>query len=177
MRIEADSVLRHPRSRVFVAYRDDIRQVVDFMPNVREIEVVEREDDGAVVRLHNIWRGGIKLPEKLSSALSTSFFSWDDRASWDERTWSCDWTIVPLAFEGAVTCDGHCEFVDLGGDRTRLEMTGELSIHLGRIKGVPAFLAGSLGRTTEAFLIRQITANLAAVSDGLAAYLSGDTHA
>ncbi len=176
MRIEADSVLRHPRPEVFVAYRDDIQEVVDFMPNVRAIEVLERQEDGPQVRLHNIWRGGIKLPEKLSSALSTSFFSWDDRAFWDESSWSCEWTIVPLAFEGAVTCEGRCQFVDLGGDRTRLEMTGELSIHLGRIK-VPAFLAGSLGRKSEAFLIRQITANFAAVSDGLAAYLSGVTRA
>jgi len=177
MRIEADSVLHHPRARVFEAYRDDIREVVDFMPNVRTIEVIDRQEEGAKVRLHNIWRGGIQLPEKLSSALSIGFFSWDDRAAWDESTWSCDWTIVPLAFEGAVTCDGRCEFVDLGGTKTRLEMTGELAIHLERIKGVPAFLAGGLARTTEAFLMRQITANLAAVSDGLAAYLSGDTHA
>ena len=175
MRIEADSVLRHPRERVFAAYRDDIRDVVEFLPNVREIEVVERRDEGTKVHLHNIWRGGIELPQKLSDALATSFFSWHDRAVWDEETWSCEWTIEPLSLEGAVSCQGRSDFVDLGGAKTRLEMTGELSIHLERIRGVPAFLAGSLGRTTEAFLIRQMTTNLAAVSGALAAYLSGDT--
>ena len=175
MRIEADSVLHHPRERVFAAYRDDIREVVDFLPNVRAIEVIERQDAGSTTRLHNIWRGGIQMPQKLSDALATNFFSWHDRATWDAEKWCCEWTIVPLAFEGAVTCDGRCDFVDIGGGKTRLEMTGELSIQLQRVKHVPAFLAGSLGRTTEAFLVRQITANLASVSDGLAAYLSGDT--
>ena len=72
MRIEADSVLRHPRPRVFAAYRDHIQEAVGFLPNVREIEVVERREDGAKVRLHNVWRGGIELPEKLSNALATS---------------------------------------------------------------------------------------------------------
>lgn len=175
MRIEADSVLHHPRGRVFAAYRDEIHAFVGYLPNVRAIEVIERTEDGSTVRLHNIWRGGIELPEKLSRALQTSFFSWDDRAVWDAERFTCTWVIEPHAFEGAVKCEGRSEFVALGEDRTRLEMTGDLSLDLERVRGVPSFVAGSLGRTAEAFLLRQITANLAAVSDALAAYLGGDT--
>ena len=40
MRIEADSVLQHPRERVFATYRDEISAFVAFLPNVRGIEVV-----------------------------------------------------------------------------------------------------------------------------------------
>lgn len=177
MRIEADSVLHHPRPRVFAAYRDDIRAFIGYLPNVREIEVLERRDEGSVVRLHNVWRGGIELPEKLSDALETSFFSWDDRAVWDEQVWTCEWVIEPHAWKGAVTCEGKSEFVALGDDRTRLQMTGDLSIDLDRVRAVPSFLAGSLGRTAEAFLVRQITANLAATSEALAAYLRSGTTA
>ena len=84
-------------------------------------------------------------------------------------------TIEPHAFRDAVRCRGKNTFVDLGGGRTRLEISGELSIGLERVPGVPSFLAGSLARTAESFLVRQIAANLASVSDALAAYLREDT--
>lgn len=175
MRIEADSVLRYPRDAVFAAYRDDIAAFVEFLPNVRSIEVVDRRVDGPVVHLHNVWHGSAELPANLAQRFEERFLSWDDHATWDQRTWSCEWTIEPHAFEEAVRCRGRSDFIDLGGERTRLEMTGELAIELDRVRGVPSFLAGSLGRTAEAFLVRQITANLAAVSDALAAYLREDT--
>jgi hypothetical protein len=175
MRIEADAVLRYPREVVFAAYRDDLPAFVGFMPNLRAIEVVEREERGDVVRLHNVMHGATELPANLAQRLEERFLSWDDWAVWDQSTWSCEWQTETHAFRDAVRCRGRSDFIDLGGDRTRLEMTGELAIELDRVKGVPSFLAGSLGRTAEAFVVRQVTANLVAVSDALAAFLSEDT--
>jgi hypothetical protein len=175
MRIEADSVLHHPREAVFTAYRDEITAFVEYLPNVRSIEVVERSEQGPVVRLHNLWHGGTELPANLAHKLEERFLSWDDYAVWDRDSWSCEWTIEPVAMREAVRCRGRSDFIDLGGGRTRLEMTGELSIELDRVRGVPSFLAGSLGRTAESFFVRHITANLGSVSDALAAYLREDT--
>ncbi|HJL19815.1 MAG TPA: hypothetical protein RMH99_29395 [Sandaracinaceae bacterium LLY-WYZ-13_1] len=175
MRIEADAVLRHPREAVFTAYRDDLPAFVEFLPNVRAIEVLERREEGGVVHLHNRMHGATELPAPLAQRLEERFLSWDDRARWDRSEWSCRWRISTHAFESAVRCTGRSDFIDLGGDRTRLEIGGELSIELGEVKAVPAFLAGSLGRTAERFLVRQISANLAAVADALAAYLREDT--
>jgi hypothetical protein len=175
MRIEADSVLRHPLDAVFAAYRDDLTAFVEYLPNVRHIEIIARADDGDVVRLHNRWHGATELPQALASRLEARFLSWDDYAVWDARTHVCEWTIHPLALREAVRCRGQNVFVELGGERTRLEIRGELSIELERVPAVPAFLAGSLARTAESFLVRQIAANLASMSDALAAYLGKDT--
>ena len=176
MRIEADAVLPHPRERVFAAYRDEMPAFVSYLPNVLEIEVLERRDEGPVVHLHNVWRCGIELPARLSSALETpNLFSWDDRASWDPARWACDWTIDPHGFGGAVACEGRTEFVAIGDERTRLEMTGELSIDRARLRALPRFLAGGLARTAEAFLLRQIATNLTATCDALATHLGSDT--
>lgn len=175
MRIEADAVLKHPRSLVYRAYRDDLRTLVDYLPNVRSIDVVERREDGAKICLHNVWRGSAELPERLSKALETRFLTWDDRAVWDEATWSCEWTITPRAFDGAVRCQGRSEFVELPDERTRFEISGDLGIDMERVRALPKSIADAVGRTAEAFLVRQITANLAAVSDALAAVLGSDT--
>ena len=58
MRIEADSVLPFSRDAVFKAYRDDLPKVVEFLPNVREIECKKREEAGPVTTLFNVWHGG-----------------------------------------------------------------------------------------------------------------------
>jgi hypothetical protein len=176
MRIEADSVLRYPRDAVWTAYRDDLAAFIEFLPNVRHIEVHEREELGSgVVRLRNTWYGSTELPASLASKLEERFLSWEDCAIWDSRTFSCEWTIEPHAFREAVRCRGRSDYIDIGGGRTRVEMSGELAIELDRVRGVPSFLAGSLGRTAESFLVRQITANLVAATDALAAYLREDT--
>lgn len=177
MRIELDSVLRHPREVVFAAYRDDISAFVEFLPNVRAIEVLERTREGSLVKLHNLWHGSTELPAALAGTLEARFFSWDDHATWDADTLRCDWTISPRAFRDAVRCTGRCDFVELPSGKTRFEMTGELAIELDGVKGMPHFLAGSLGRTAEAFLVRQLTANFASICDALAAFLQDDTMA
>ncbi len=176
MRIEVDAVLGHPREAVFAAYRDDIRALSDYMPNVRRIDVVERVDEAGVVRLFNRWHGGVEMPANLAHRLEERFLSWDDHAIWDQSTWSCEWTIEPHALREAVRCKGRIDFVELGGGgRTRIELSGDLTFALERVRGVPSFLAGSLGRTAESFFLRAITANLVAVNDALAVYLRGDT--
>ena len=72
-------------------------------------------------------------------------------------------------------CEGRTQFVAIGAERTRLEMTGELSIDRARLRALPRFLAGGLARTAEAFLMRQIATNLTATCDALATYLGSDT--
>ena len=180
MRIEADAVLRHRREAVFTAYRDEIASFVEYLPNVRLIEVVERVEEGHLYRMHNVGHGTTELPAGLTHRLEDRFLTWDDYAVWDASTYTCEWTIEPHSLREAVVCRGRCDFIDLGGGRTRMEMTGELAIELERVRGVPSFLAESLGRTAlgravETLLVRQVTTNLTSVSDALAAYLSADT--
>lgn len=173
MRIEADSVLRHPREAVFVAYRDALPELVGQLPNVRRVELVKRTEDGPVVSRHLRWHGAVELPSALAN-LGERFLSWDDHAIWDHRSFSCQWRIEPHVLREAVVCHGRTELVDLDGERTRIELTGELSIELERVR-VPSFLAESLARTAERFLVRTILVNLDGVSATLDAYLREDT--
>jgi len=174
VRIEADAVLAFPREHVFRVYREQLRELVPYLPNVRGIEVKSRaeEESGQVVKFFNVWHGGGEIPAAARAVLSESMLSWDDHAEWDERTWVCKWDIATHAFPGAVTCRGENRFVELGPERSRLDIRGDLEIDLERVRGVPRFLAGSVGRTIEQFLARHISQNLTSVSDGLAKYLA-----
>ncbi len=171
MRIEADSVLPFSRTLVYATYRDKLVELVPHLPNVTSIEVRERSDEGDIARLLNIWHGAGEIPAVARKLLSQSMLSWSDHATWRQQEWCCDWRIETHAFTEAISCSGCNRFVDVGEDETRLEIRGELLIDLKKVRGVPRFLAGSVGPTVEKFLVNQITPNLTRVSDGLIKYL------
>lgn len=171
MRIETDEVIPFPREQVFASYRDAMPEFVEFLPNVRAIEVESRKEEGAVVRLVNVWRGGGEFPVGVRELLTDSVLSWHDYATWDPAEWACEWHIETHAFAEAVACRGQSKFVELDGGRTRVEMTGEIEIDLKRGKGPVRLMPAAVGRKVEQFLVRQITTNLAAISDALTKYL------
>lgn len=171
MRIEADSVLPFSRERVYRAYRDEIQDFTEYLPNVRAIEVKSREELGAITKLHNVWRGGGDIPGPIVKVIGSDSLAWDDFATWNQDEWYVEWKIRTHVFTEAVTCGGKNTFIELSGDRTRLEIQGDISIDVKKVRGVPSFLAGSIGKTVENFLVKQITANLTSVSDALTRYL------
>lgn len=171
MRIEADSVIPFSREVVYRAYRDELPALVPHLPNVRAVEVEERREEDDVVHLVNVWHGGGDIPAPVRKVLDQSMLSWHDYATWDQQDWTTDWRIETHSFREAVRCSGHNRFIELDGGRTRLEIQGEMNIDLKRVRGVPSFLAGSIGKTVEAFIVKQVTANLTSISDGLTRYL------
>lgn len=170
MDLKADARLPFPRDLVFRTYRDDILKMLPFLPNVRNIEVKSREDEGPVTRFVNLWHGGGEIPAAARAFLSDAMLSWTDRASWNSEELTCDWTIETHAFTEAVSCHGHNRFLD-DGNGTLLEIRGTLTIDAKKIRGVPSLLAGKVGRSIEEFLAKRIEPNLIETAKGLERYL------
>jgi hypothetical protein len=166
MDLTADSVLPFPRDAVFRAYRDDLVLCVEFLPNIRRIEVESRKDTGHKTEIVNIWHGGGDIPAAARVVLSESMLSWTDYASWDEESWTCDWRIETHSFREAVDCRGKNRFVEVDGG-TRLEIRGKLVIDASKVRGVPKLLSKSVSKTVEDLLVKKITPNLLSVSEGL----------
>lgn len=173
MRIEADSIVPFPRARVFAAYRDDMRDFVKLLPNIRSIDVKERTEDGGIIKIFNVWNGGGDIPVAVRAVMGDKALSWDDHAVWREPDWLVEWNIKPHVLTEAVKCTGKTTFIDLGGTRTRMEIRGDIGIDLKKVRGVPSFMAGSVGRAVEQFLVRAITPNLTGTADALTKYLEG----
>lgn len=171
MELSADVTLPYSRDRVFAAYRDKLAELSEYLPNVRSIEVKSRIDDGAIVDLVNIWHGGGEIPKAARAFLSESMLSFTDYAKWDETDHTCAWRIETHAFTEAVSCSGKNRFV-ADGDKTRLEIRGTLAIDAKKVKGVPSFLAGKVGKAIEDFLGARIQPNLVEVSEGVGKYLA-----
>jgi hypothetical protein len=170
MELSADATLPFPRPVVFAAYRDELVRLVEYLPNIRRIEVTSRKDDGKKTYLVNEWHGGGEIPAAARAVLSESMLCWTDYASWNEEDWSCAWRIETHSFTEAVHCAGTNRFVETDGG-TRLEIRGQLSIDGAKLKAVPRLLSKTVARAVEELLVKKITPNLLSVSDGLREYL------
>lgn len=171
MELVADATLPYPRPIVFAAYRDDLTKLLEYLPNVRNIEVKSRKEDGSRVELVNLWHGGGEIPAAARAVLSESMLSWTDYASWNEDAWTCDWRTETHSFTEAVGCKGQNKFIEVDGG-TRIEIRGNLKIDAKKIRGVPGFLAGKVAGAVESFLAAKIKPNLVEVTEGLRKYLA-----
>jgi hypothetical protein len=171
MELTADATLPYARPIVFAAYRDDLTKVLEYLPNVRAIEVKSRTEAPGRVELLNVWKGGGEIPAAARAVLSEAMLSWNDHAVWTEEDWTCSWRIETHAFTEAVHCAGKNRFIEVDGG-TRIEIRGKLEIDAKKIKGVPGFLAGKASSTVEGFLAQKIRPNLVEVTEGLKKYLA-----
>ncbi len=145
--------------------------LLPYLPNVRSIEIKSRKEEGAVLEFVNEWRGGGDIPAAIRAVLSESVLAWTDYATWHADDMRCDWRTETHAFTDAVTCKGSNRFRADGDDKTLLEIRGSLEIDAKKIRGVPSFSPGKIGRTVEEFLVGKIQSNLVETAKGLAKYL------
>ena len=171
MEIRADAVVSFPRDLVFATYRDDVPKLVPLLSNVRSVEVTSRREEGSIVEVVNEWRGGGDVPAALRALLSESALGWTDYASWNSDTWACDWRNETAAFKDAMRCSGRSTFAESGPGATRIETVGTLDLDARKIRGVPGFLAGTIGRNLEEFLVSKIRANLVELARAVGQYL------
>jgi hypothetical protein len=171
MEIRADARIPFAREVVFAAYRDEITSLLPYLPNVRSIEIKSRKEEGSVVEFVNEWRGGGDIPAAIRAVLSEAVLAWTDYATWRSDAMECDWRTATHAFTDAVTCKGTNNFLADGDGKTLLEIRGSLEIDAKKIRGVPSFLAGKIGRAVEEFLVSKIQSNLVETTKGLEKYL------
>ncbi len=170
MRLDVTVDIPYPREKVFTVYRDRLPELVQYLPNVRAIEVKQRVDEGATTRLLNRWKGGGEIPAVVRKFLSEELLEWDDYATWHADRWLTEWKTVVPAFKEAVKAEGQNRF-EAAGDKTRFTISGVIEVDATRVKLVPRILAGTVGPAVEKFIVSAIKPNLLAVADGVRRYL------
>ena len=152
--------LPFPRAEVFGVHRDRLPEVADFLPNVESIEVTQREEEGAVVRLVNLWKAAeTEVPTVARPFIKPEMLRWIDRAVWNQDRWRCQWEIELGFLPEAITARGYNDFVEQNG-QTTITINGEITIRAEKIPGVPRLLAGKLSSAIEAFVVKMIEPNL-----------------
>lgn len=169
MRLAVDVRIPHPRDAVYAVYRDELPQLVAYLPNIRAIEVSSRKDEGQTTDIVNVWHGGGDVPVVARAFLNDAMFVWTDRAAWNNAERRCDWRVEAHAFPGAIQCKGSNWFVVADPKTCVLAIRGEIVIDASRV--VPGFLATHVSRALEDFLATRVQANMLATAEGLKRYM------
>lgn len=170
MEIRSVSRLHHPVDVVFRAYRDRMPEVAAYIPDVREIVVHSRVEEGDAVRLHNEWVSDRDIPAVAARFLKPEQLRWDDHAVWTASDRLCRWSIRTRVFPDAVRCSGQTRLVE-DGDATRVELLGALELDLAEVPGVPAFLGRRVAPQLEAFVVSLIKPNLERTNEAIGRFL------
>ena len=171
MEIKIDVPLPYPRERVFTTYRDRLEDLRAYLPNIRGLQIKQREERGDEVLLVNHWDGGGEIPAVARSFLSESMLSWTDHATWSTPRWRCDWRTEVHAFPGALQSSGETRFVETPAG-SRIEFRGQLTCDASKVPGVPKLLARTINGTIEKIFVGKIGENLVAVGDGIGKLLA-----
>ena len=174
MKIDADTRIAFPREVAFRTYRDELPNLIPWLPNVKSIEVKETEDapGGVATRTRklNLWRAKADIPAAAQRIIKPDMLAWDDHALWDEADWTCEWRVAPHFFGDRIRCSGKNNYV-VDGAHVILQIRGELTVDAQGLPGVPRLVAGPVASAIERFVVALLTPNLTAVGKGLEAYL------
>lgn len=174
MELKADARIAFPRPEVFSTYRDRLPELVPYLPDVKQIQVLKREDEGGIVRMTNEWVASTQIPKVAQAVIKPEMLVWLDHAEWDAQAYTCDWRIETRMFTQQVRCQGHNTYIERDGG-TELQIRGALDVDLKGVPGVPRFLAGRVAPHVERFVVEMLTPNLLSVAKGLEAFLRAES--
>ena len=172
MIIQAKEHITHSAVLVFETIRDKTQDMVSFMPNIEEMEVLSREEDTPKVRLYNRWQGSSDdVPRVVRPFIKKELISWHDRATWDQDTLSCRWEIEAAVGKDFFSCKGNTTIESEGDQKALFSLKGELVVDPRRVPGVPRLLAGRLKNPMERFIANAISPNLTSIAKAVQQYL------
>jgi hypothetical protein len=172
MNILVTSHIPFPIESVFLAMRDNLPELVQFMPNIHSIEILNRETTiSGDISMLNKWNSATEIPKVVRSFIPQDKTYWLDSAVWSTEQKAADWSLEMGFMPERVTCTGTTSFHMLGPQSTEMRAQGTLELNL---KGlVPRLLLRRSTSAVERFVRVLVQPNFEKTSDALIAYLKG----
>ena len=157
---------------VYTTMRDKLVDLVPFLPDIKKIELVERQElDNGKVKIINNWYAEDKIPKAVKSLIKTDQIGWVDYAEWDDSTKTVSWNLEMMFFKDYVTVKGTNTFT---GDEnsTTVTLKGDLSLDLAKHPMIPKLLAKSITKQVEKVVLALVKPNLVKVNRGIEKHLA-----
>ncbi len=173
MKLFVEDVINFPLEQVYKTQRDHMAELAAYLPNIKNIEVLERKDEGdGKTRLLNLWKAApSEVPSMLRPFVKPEMLQWKDHALWHDNDHRCEWNLEVGFMPDRVQTSGKTVYSKLDDNRTKVVIEGNLAVDAKGIPGVPRLLAGKIGGEVERFVVKMITPNLKGVNRGIEQYL------
>jgi hypothetical protein len=174
MLLESRDIVDAPADLVYPLVRDNLPVVVPYLPNIKSIEVLEREElEEGRVRIVNLWTADIEIPSMLRRVIKPEFLSWHDYALWQDEHYHVDYRLEGAWMKDLYTAKGRNSFKPTDdGKRTEIVISCNVELHPDKIPGVPTFLVRPLIPAIESLLKAVLAPNLTLLAKGVKGYLA-----
>ncbi len=169
MKLEHTDTINAPLSKVYTLVKDDLVKIIQYLPNIQDIKVLERSQSGGKDLIINQWFAEAKIPSLAKKFINPDLFSWKDTAYWNDAEHCVDYEIEPFFAKGIYEAKGSNIF-KASEDKTRLTLKCEVHIYPDRIPGVPKFIAKQLHPLLEQMIENMLAPNLTSLGKGLQEY-------
>lgn len=166
MEIRAEAKISHPRELTFRTLRDRLAEVAEYMPNIRKIDVGERQEpESDIVTFVNVWYGkGDDIPAVAKPFIKPDMIRWKDYARWDESEWACEWRSETAFMTDRVHVSGKNFYEDNGDDTCTLTITGNIEVD-------PPLFAKAAKGAIEKYVVGLLKPNLLSTADAVQEFL------
>ena len=165
-------VIEFPVEDVFIAHRDHLVDLVDYLPNIEQIEVKSRQEKEGKIQLVNVWKAAsTEVPGILRPFVRPEMMKWTDEATWCQSSYTCEYRIEFGFLNEAIHCSGINLMKPVDNKSTEVILEGTISIDARKVPGVPKLMARKIGATVETFVVKLITPNLRRTNDGVRQFL------
>ncbi len=172
MRIEHSDIIEASADRVYSIVKDDLVKVSTYLPNVREIQVLEyKKLDKNKTRIINKWFARANMPALIQKFMSDELFSWKDTATWDDSKLEVEYELESSVGKDIYEARGRNYFKAISTHKSELVLTCEVIIYPEKIPGVPRLLAKKVQPIIEQVLEKIIESNLTTLGKGIKEYL------
>lgn len=171
MKIDISDTVPLSADETFHLLRDDMPALVPYLYDVDRIEVIEREEDGDVVRILNHWYGSLdKVPRALRAFVKPKLMSWIDHAEWSTVRRQASWWLESMVGDDVFDCTGTTTIEELGADSARMKMAIDLQIYPEKVPGIPRLVARKVRGQIENLIAGQLTPNMKNLSVSIRRY-------
>jgi hypothetical protein len=173
MKLEHTDTINAPLDKVYSLVKNELPKVVPYLPNIRDIKVLERKPSDGRDFILNQWFAEANIPSLAKRFVNEDLFSWKDSAYWDDAQHRVDYEIEPFFAKGIYEAKGVNIFRE-AKDKTRLTLMCEVHIYPDRIPGIPKFIAKQIHPILEQMIEKMLIPNLTSLGKGLREYLQAE---
>lgn len=170
MKIEHTDIINAPLDKVYHLVKNDLPKIVEYLPNIREIKVLEQSEKDGKDFIINQWFAEANIPSLAKKFINENLFSWKDSAYWNNSEHRVDYEIEPFFAKGIYEAKGTNTFRDANG-KTSLTLMCDVHIYPEKIPGIPKFIAKQVHPVLEQMIEKMLAPNLTSLGKGLKEYL------
>ena len=129
MIIESKNIVHQPIDVVFDLLKNNITDLVPYLPNVDKIEEKSRNKKGNREDVVSTWTAKAEMPSILKKIAKPDLFSWDDIATWDLEKKKVTYRLESKLASNLYTATGENKLVAIDDNTTEMIFTCEVTPH------------------------------------------------